>query len=237
MSTHRGSVGRRTVRWALLAILATLTLSAPLAAQRAPDSRRGGMSREELEQRFRAQMARLVQERLGLDARQAEALGEVMQSFEGRRRELGRAEFQTRREVEALVEEGRGSDARARTLLDRLVELRAQESALFAEEQAALLEVLTPLQVLQLHEIRSDLGRRIRALRSRGDDGARRRRGGGGTGFATAPGALGSIPKASRWAPTTARPGIGQDVRGAPEARWHDPGGNVDALRGVGLSL
>lgn len=163
----------------LLALLTAVSVTAPLAAQRGPDSRRG-QDRAQLEQRFRAQMARMVQERLDLDDVQAEALGEVMRSFEDRRRELGRAEFETRRQVETLVEQGAGDDAVARELLDRLVELRTQESVLFAEEQAALLQVITPTQVLQLHELRSELGRRIRALRSRGDrDGRGRRRGGG----------------------------------------------------------
>ena len=179
----RLSTGRRgagpLVRALLLGLLAAVSVAAPVAAQRGPDTRRG-QDRAQLEQRFRAHMARMVQERLGLDDAQAQVLGEVMRSFETRRRELGRAEFQTRRQVEALVEQGAGNDAEARELLDRLVELRAQESALFAEEQAALLEVITPTQVLQLHELRSELGRRIRALRSRGDgDGRGRRRGGG----------------------------------------------------------
>jgi Spy/CpxP family protein refolding chaperone len=177
--TRRAWSGSFT-RAVLLSVLTAAALTAPVAAQRGPDSRRG-QNRAQLEQRFRAQMARMVQERLGLDDARAEALGDVMRSFEGRRRELGRAEFQARRQVEALVEQGSGDDDEARELLDRLVELRAQESVLFAEEQAALLEVITPTQVLQLHELRSELGRRIRALRSRGDgDGRGRRRGGSG---------------------------------------------------------
>lgn len=177
----------------VLALVVAGALAPPLSAQRGPDSRRGTQNRAELEERFRAHAARMIQERLGLDEVEADALGEVVRSFERRRRELARSEFTTRRRVEALVAEGADDHGAAQELLDRLVELRARESALFAEEQAALLEVLTPGQVLQLHEIRAQLGQRIRALRNRDGEGGRRR-GGGGI-------------------------------------------GNVDGLRGVGLSL
>lgn len=176
----RGGV-RSAAHFGLLGLTLLVTFvgtAGELSAQRQQDQRRGP-DRQELERRFRAQMARLVQERLGLDDAGAAALREVTDRFDGRRRELGRAEFQTRRRVEALVEQGSGDAEEARALVERLVELRAQESALFAEEQAALLEVLTPVQVLQLHELREELGRRIRALRSRGDDRGRRRGGRG----------------------------------------------------------
>jgi hypothetical protein len=43
-------------------------------------------------------------------------------------------------------------------------ELRREEAELFREEQEALLDVLTPIQVLRLQELRQDLGQRIRAL-------------------------------------------------------------------------
>ena len=165
----------------LLVLLAVMGSASPIMAQRAPESRRGQQDRAELEQRFRAHMARMIQERLGLDDAGAEELGDLVRSFEVRRRELAREEMATRRRVEALVDEDSvdpGDAGEARKLVDRLVELRARESALFAEEQAALLDMLTPRQVLQLHELRSEIGRRIRALRNRGERRGGRRGGG-----------------------------------------------------------
>lgn len=176
MPCARGRVG--SVVRTLLVLLVVGLAASPIMAQRAPESRRGQQDRAELEQRFRAHMARMIQERLGLDDAGAERLGDLVRSFEVRRRELARAEMTTRRRVEALVEENASDEGEARELVDRLVELRARESALFAEEQAALLDMLTPRQVLQLHELRSEIGQRIRALRNRGERRGGRRRGG-----------------------------------------------------------
>lgn len=161
-------------RWAPIALLAALAVLPQAAlAQRSPDAR---PDRAQLEQRIRAQMGRMMQERLGLDEEEAADLSEVVQAFEARRRDLARREFETRRRVEELVRDG-GQDRAARELLEAQSELRLEEARLFAEEQEALLEVLTPAQVLQLQDLRQDLGRRIRALR-----GGPRDRGGNGLG-------------------------------------------------------
>jgi Spy/CpxP family protein refolding chaperone len=149
--------------------------------------------RQQMEQRFRRQMARMIEERLGLDDGQSQTLSEVIRGFEGRRRELGRAEMAVRRRVEALMLEGGNDEAEAEVLLSRLIELRAEEARLFADEQAALLEVLSPVQVLQLQSLREEMGRRIRALRGRDGPAARRRGGNGDLGWAAgAP--LGAAP-------------------------------------------
>jgi Spy/CpxP family protein refolding chaperone len=157
-----------------------MVVASPVVAQDPPERRGGGRDRAELEQRFRARMDRMVQERLGLDDAAIEELRGVTSGFDERRRALGRAEYATSRRVEALLAEGSTNDSEARELLDRMAQLRVDESALFAEEQDALLEVLTPTQVLQLHALRRELGDRIRALRNRRDGEGRRRPGGGG---------------------------------------------------------
>lgn len=82
--------------------------------------------------------------------------------------------------------EGGADDEAAAALLRRLSELRQEESALFEEEQAALLEVLTPTQVLRLQALREEMGRRIRALRG-GDPSDRPRRPGGPRGNVDGP--------------------------------------------------
>lgn len=170
----------------LLGILTgALLLGVPLEAQRGPDGRRGSnQDRAQLEQRVRSQMDRMMRDRLDLTDDQADDLSALSQTFEGRRRELARSEQATRRRVEALMLEGGEDEEEARELLSRMSNLRDREAALFREEQDALLGILTPVQVLNMQNMRQQIGRRIRALRGgRGDDmGSPRRRGGGGAG-------------------------------------------------------
>lgn len=162
-------------------VMAGLLTAVPADAQRGP--RRGGnVDRERLEQRVRAQMGRMMRERLGLSESEAEQLSEVTRGFDRRRRELFRSEQMLRREVEALRESPDPSAAAAAELLARMSDLREREAALFAEEQVALLEILTPVQVLELHAFREAIGRRIRALRGNRDDGRDRARRRGGRG-------------------------------------------------------
>lgn len=184
--TGRGAVrrmrGRRAALTGLLLAVIGVLVTSPLAAQN-PGGRRGPpQDRQEMERRVRAQMARIVQDRLELSNDETARLGEVMQRFEERRREIRRSEMATRRRVEAVMIEGGGDDRAAAELLARLSQLRQEESALFDEEQAALLEVLTPTQVLQLQALREEMGRRIRALRGGERDERPRRPGGGPVG-------------------------------------------------------
>lgn len=167
----------------LVAALVTALVLVPPGVQAQSRSDRP-QDRQQMEQRFRRQMARMIEERLGLNDAESQALSEVIRGFEGRRRELGRAEMAVRRRVEALMLEGGDDEAEAEGLLSRMIELRAEEARLFAEEQAALLEVLSPVQVLQLQSLREELGRRIRALRGRDGPAARRRGGNDPLGWA-----------------------------------------------------
>ena len=182
------------VRPLLVALLAAALVAGPLDAQRSPD-RSDARDREQLEQRIRARMGRLISERLGLDSTQAAELADVVRGFDERRRALFREEQATRRSVESLVRADSTDDARASELLAQIADLRVREARLFAEEQAALATVLTPTQVLELHALREQIGRRIRALRG-GRDGEpdrRRRRGGVGP-HDTGAGWRGTIP-------------------------------------------
>lgn len=219
MPGRPAGVARRWLVGAALSLIVAGGLSSPVAAQRSRDRPRTPEERAELEQRFRARMDRMVQERLGLDESEGEALSEVTQRFDQRRRVLGQEEAMARRQVEELMASDDGDDAQARALLDRLVTLRNDESALFAEEQAALLEVLTPVQVLELHDFRRELGQRIRALRNRDDGEPRnRRRGGDESAY-------------HDHTPTAWSGGVPDPGRLPP----HVPGGNVDGHPGVGL--
>jgi len=142
-----------------------LALAGPVVAQGPPEGRRGPHDRAHMEERIRTEMDRMVRERLALVQEEVERLSEVVESFHEERRALGREERTTRRRVEALIREGAEDQEEAARLLDRMVDIRARESRLFAREQEALREVLTPAQVIQLLGIREEIGRRIRALR------------------------------------------------------------------------
>jgi Spy/CpxP family protein refolding chaperone len=206
-----GSGRRGGVRGVLVALLVAAAVAWPAvleAQQRAPQLRRG-QDREQLEQRIRAQMGRMMQERLGLDEAQAASLAEVVQDFDVRRRELFALEQATRRRVEALLLEGNGDEAEATELMERMVELRLREAELFREEQGALLDVLTPTQVLRLQALRQELGQRIRALRGGpggGDERARRPGGPGRGAFRDGPGDAARGPAALPWRGVLAGP-------------------------------
>jgi Spy/CpxP family protein refolding chaperone len=148
-------------------LMAIAFLPGVLQAQTGGQGSRGDADRARLEERVRAQMGRMMRERLGLDEEQAAQLSEVIQEFDGQRRQLFDLEQATRRRVEALLLEGGSDQGEARELIGRMSELREQEAELFREEQDALLEVLTPVQVLRLQALRQDLGQRIRALGGR----------------------------------------------------------------------
>lgn len=170
--------------------LATLLVTAiPVHGQDVPDGR--DRDRARLEERIRARMGEIIRERLGLTEAEEQALSGVVQEYERRRRALLGEERAAREEVEALVK-GSGEDpARAEELLQRIVTLRQREAELFREEQERLLQILTPSQVLELHHLRMEIGRRIRSLRGGREGGADRPRGqrspGEGTGAEGAP--------------------------------------------------
>lgn len=155
-------------RVGLGALLLTL-VAAPLAAQDVRE-RRSPEQRQEMERRARAQMSRMIRSELGLSEEAYAPVATIMERFSDQRRSLARAERELRRDLEAVLEEEEQRGTDAGRLLARLVELREREAVIFREEQEALLEVLTPTQVLQLHALRERISRRIRELRGRRGD-------------------------------------------------------------------
>ena len=150
----------------LTVALMGLAAAAPAEAQRRPGSGRGGMpDREQLEQRIRARMGEMMRQRLDLTPEQGERLSEVVKEFDAQRRELGKQAQATRKRVEALILEGGQDDEEGLELLRRLSDLKLREAELFGAEQKALLQVLSPVQVLQFQALREQLGQRIRRLR------------------------------------------------------------------------
>ena len=178
--TRGSKVGRRTTRRLVLAgALMVAASSTPLSAQRTPDRPREGQDRSRLEERIRARMGEIIQHRLGLTEEEAEELSVIAREFEGRRHALGQEEREARDRAEALLATETPDDSASAALLEHFVALRLREAELVREEQVRLQEVLSPSQVLQLYELRVEIGRRIRAIRNRGGDDERRRRPGG----------------------------------------------------------
>lgn len=166
---------RTYIRWAALPSFLLLLLALPLEAQDRRERRPSAEERQEMERRARAEMSRMIREELGLTEAEYEPVSAVMERFSDERRALARSERGLRRDLEALLE-GRAEDTSdAAEVLQRLVELRQLEADIFRQEQEALLEHLTPPQVLQLHQLRERISRRIRELRGRrgGRDGDR----------------------------------------------------------------
>jgi Spy/CpxP family protein refolding chaperone len=148
-----------------------LTLGAQASAQVQPE-RTDRPDRSRLEERVRSRIGEIIRQRLDLTEAQAERLSAIAREFEGRRRQLSREERQARAEAEALVSSESADDAAAGVLLERFVTLRIREADLAREEQVRLQDVLTASQVLELYELRAEIGRRIRAIRGR--EGGRR---------------------------------------------------------------
>jgi Spy/CpxP family protein refolding chaperone len=132
---RRRAAARAWARAFMIGVALAGGVASPGALDAQAPGRGNGPDRAELEQRVRAQMGRMMRERLGLDEEQATRLADVVRDFDGRRRELFRLEQATQRRVEALLLEGVDDEAEARDLMDRMAELRVQEAELFAAER------------------------------------------------------------------------------------------------------
>jgi len=203
-------------RGAGAALLALSALASGLNAQRMPGNR--NPQRMELERRVRERYATMVKERLGLSEEQSRQLEQAVESFRESRQGLMAEEQALRRRTEALLIEQNPSEDEARSLLQRMQELRIAETRVFQGEQEALLEFLTPIQVVRFHAIREQLGQRIQQLRGVGPTGSGRPPGSGGPGPVGGP--LGGLVPADPWG---ALDGVG--VGAGPGVRGRGPGG------------
>ncbi len=152
--------------WLMSAVVLSLT-ALPLQAQQPNRMQRTPLTqeqRQELERRVRQQFDQRMREDLGLNADEQARFQRLVQDFRDRRLELSleRRQLQVR-----LRREGRREDLtddEAQEMLDQTLELADREAALFREEQAAFLEILSPAQLVQLYELREALTQRLRRL-------------------------------------------------------------------------
>jgi len=198
------------------ALLALSALGTGLTAQRIPPGNRNPQ-RMELERRVRERYATMVKERLGLSEEQSLQLEQTVESFREPRERLMADEQALRRRIEAILIEQDPSEDEARSLLRRMQDLRVEETRVFQGEQEALLQILTPIQVVRFHAIREQLGQRIQQLRGGGPMGSGGRPPGGGEG--PKGGMLGGITPADPWG---APDGVGA---GGPVGGGRGPGG------------
>jgi hypothetical protein len=162
------------MRRLLFAMLTTLTLVQPAAAQRS----RGGSpsqqpSRAELERRLRENYEQQVRERLGLDEEQARELNEAVMQFQEERLALQRRESALKRRLEGQGATGRRggavlADNTAREVLQEMLALENDETSLFNREQERLLELLTPSQLVSYYLLREQFAETLRRARSPG---------------------------------------------------------------------
>ncbi|HSM04587.1 MAG TPA: hypothetical protein VK858_08185 [Longimicrobiales bacterium] len=148
-------------RWILVALAALLIVPGIGEAQQD----RPRPDRARMEEQIRERFEALVVRELELDEETAKALAETLRSFHQDRIDVGMRRRQLQRRVEGA--ESFLPEAEAREVLEGLAEVARDEAALMVREQEALLQVLTPAQVVRLYGVREEFGARLRQLRNR----------------------------------------------------------------------
>jgi len=162
-----------------LVIAGAMALGTLAAAAQVTPPRGGQRQRLELERRLQLRFDNTVQQQLGLDQGGMDQLQGLLRSFQEERSALARSQASLRYR---LRDPGLPdlSEEEAATLIQEMVTLQEQELQLYKREQAELLSILSPLQLLRLYRLRDDLGRRVQQLRQ-GRGGGAVREGIGGT--------------------------------------------------------
>jgi hypothetical protein len=150
-------------------------LTVEAQAQTGGSSEGQELTREEMMARLHAQFERELSRELGLGAEVRSEIGEILGSMRDKRREL----YQRRRALSAqkkAFHEAGGGEKDARRILSETRAVRAEEARIESEEEARLLEVMSPAEVLRFQVIRDDFNDRIRQMHrersDRGGDGA-----------------------------------------------------------------
>lgn len=151
-----------TARVVVAATALLIASAAPIAAQGRPPERGA------LEQRVGERIARVVQERLGLDAEQMRALQATNRKFEAQRRALMGRERVARTALRDQVAAGERADqARVAALLDSLLSVQRERLDLIEQEQRELAGFLTPVQRARYLVLQDQMRRRVDEMRQR----------------------------------------------------------------------
>ena len=121
-----------------------------------------------LERQVQQQLWRLTRQRVGLSDAQMRQLGPVNQRFELRRRQILRAERETRLALRgAVLDSGSADSARVGEQIDRLLQLERQRIDLIQEEQRELAKFMTPVQRAKYMALQEQVRRRMEQMRRR----------------------------------------------------------------------
>jgi hypothetical protein len=172
-------------------VLALTTALGPLGLEGQVRPPGGMRQRQQLERRVEQGFARLVQAQLDLTQEQLSSLQEVMQSFREDRQAVNQAQAALRYRLDdpGLPDL---TDGAAREILAEMIRVQEAEVDLYRREQAQLLTVLSPNQLVRFYRLREEWGRRIQEMRQ---PGGPRGPGGGGLSMELL---LGSAPE---WEP------------------------------------
>ena len=162
-----------------LGLLSALLVVSPLSVSEAQRARQGGgdipqggggrMNREQMEQRFRAQLANLLRTQLGLTDEGMRQLSEVNQRFDLQRRDMNRREMMTRRALRAEVLKNDSADAgRIEQLITEQFKIERERLDLTEAEQRELAKFLTPMQRARYLGVQEQLRRQMDQIRGRG---------------------------------------------------------------------
>lgn len=151
--------------WLLSFLVTLLVLGTPVGvgAQSGQSGPGQELSREEMQAQIQAHFEEKLSRELGLDAETRADVYEVLESMRSERRDL----FQRKRALHARrkqFHEGGGSQREARRILAEAREIRSMEARIESEEEARLLEVMSPRQVLQFQVLREEFNERIRRM-------------------------------------------------------------------------
>ena len=157
----------------MVGLLVLLPLPGPAEAQQ-----RRPAQRPEMEAQIRERFQRMVWRELGLTEEQAREMNAVVEGFQEPRRELNQRQRILQRRMAgtgALL-----SESEALSVLEELAAVKDEEARLLREEQARLLEILSPPQLVRFYTLREQLATRIRQLRENRPGGGGPPMGGGG---------------------------------------------------------
>ncbi len=151
----------------LMTMAVVLAVGAPTAGAQV---RRGPpQGRQEMERQIMARFQQRVLAELGLDPAQGRELAAAVRGFQDERRALNQRDMQLRqrlRGTSTLL-----SDEAAREALAEMVAIQNDEADLLQREQARLLEIMSPPQVVRFYTLRDEFSQRIRRLQGGGPPG------------------------------------------------------------------
>ena len=170
--TWFGSTTRRRATAAMVGLMAVATAAGPLAAQPGGRGRVGNRppptaaQRADMEERFHARIAEIVQRELKLSPDQAQRLQAVTRQFEAQRRPLFEREVALRRTLRRELTGGESADqALVESVLGELLQLQRRRLDTVAAEQRALAEFLTPVQRARYLALQENLRARVEQQR------------------------------------------------------------------------